>query len=187
MVYAPHIRVTAIGRLGTSGEKFAYSLNMAQQVQTLPGVATGNADVWTDAAADVLAFHARPTSKIAPNAILEEVKFAMIGADGKYVEDARVVNVTDTMGGGAETNGAAYARAQTALAVSLVTGRRGPTGKGRFYLPCPTALHDDTFLISAAAAEGVRASAVTLINDLNNLPGLDSFPSFGVVVASSKG
>ena len=111
----------------------------------------------------------------------------MIGADGKYVEDARVVNVTDTMGGGAETNGAAYARAQTALAVSLVTGRRGPTGKGRFYLPCPTALHDDTFLISAAAAEGVRASAVTLINDLNNLPGLDSFPSFGVVVASSKG
>lgn len=191
MAFAEHIRMTALGRLGSaSGERFSYGLNIAH-VGSTPFTAnflTPNADVWEDFAADVRAFHGSANTNLSSRAILEEVKFAVIGTDGKYKEDPVVVNVVDCPGGSVEVdNVQQLVPPQSALVISLVTARRGPTGKGRFYLPMPVVgVSADTLQISDGFRDSVASSAQTFLNNLNNQPGMDVL-DLQVVVASTKG
>lgn len=183
MPYAPHIRVTALGRLGATGERFAYGLNMSA-LGANPTV-TANFPTWDDIAADIRDFHGSQSANLSATAILEEVKFASIGPDGKYTSDPYLVDVADAPGGVAAN---AFVLPQTALAVSLNTARRGPTGKGRFYLPMVSRSVDPvTCLLSVADATTTATGTATLISNLNNQPGVDQFPGFQVVVASTKG
>lgn len=187
MPFAPHYRLTALGRLGNV-EKFAYSLALSHTTTDALPFINANDTVYADMAADIRAFHARPTSQIHPAAVLEEVKIASIGADGKYVSDPIVINVADAPGGStAPAEFKATTLPQSAMAVSLVTARRGPTGKGRFYIPMPVMpVFDTSFTIPDGNQTDLRASAQTLIQNLNNQPGNDSL-GIQVVVASSKG
>jgi hypothetical protein len=74
-----------------------------------------------------------------------------------------------------------------ALAVSLNTPRRGPSGKGRFFLPMPAVtINPGNLEISAADAQGVADSAAQWLNDLGNEPGVDVL-GLAAVVASTKG
>lgn len=186
MPYAPHLRVTALGTLGNGAgvERFSYGFTMVNKSLGIPFFAP-DAAVWADLAEDVRAFHARPDTHLSAMAILREVKIASIGVDGKYTAAPAIVNVVDTPGTHGFSYG--YTSPQSALAVSLVTARRGPTGKGRFYLPMPIIAPDPaTLLLSLGDVEGVRTSTVQLVNDLNNLPGVD-VANLEVGVASTKG
>lgn len=189
MVFAPHIRVTALGRLGTpEGDRFSYGFNMAPDGGFISAgdFAHGTAAVWTDLADSVRDFHGRATSRIESPAVLEMVKIAHIGADGHYTTDP-IFRVYAQAGGVAATG---PILPQSALAVSLTTERRGPTGKGRFFLPMPAVAVDNTdrFRVNVATIEGVRDSAQTLLNDVNNFPGPDPiWDEWEVCVASTKG
>lgn len=187
MPFAPHIRMTALGRLGSgSGERFSYGLNIDNGANATP-LLQPNQAVWNDFAEDVRAFHANPLTRINPRAVLEEVKFARIGPDGKYTEDPVIVNVVDTPGGSDYAAGIPLVTPQTALACSLMTGTRGPRGKGRFYIPMPTVnLESDTLAMSDLERDIIQTQVATLITNLGNQPGFEAL-DLRVVVASSFG
>lgn len=190
MAFAPHLRVTALGRLGTaSGERFSYGVNMARVDQAPLGpILQPGQQVWTDVATDIRNFHMRATSRICYRAVLEEVKIASIGADGKYTTDPVIVDVTDTPGAidYAASPDVLKVIPQAACAVSLGTARRGATGRGRFFLPMPVVSLGDNLLMDEAQRDGIQASAATLVEALGDQPGIDVF-GLAVVVSSSKG
>lgn len=189
MVFAPHLRVTALGRLGTpEAERFSYGLNMAPDggFVSLGDFAGMTALHITDLCDSVKDFHGRANSRISASAVLETVKLALIGADGKYLADPVTRAYAQPGGVAADFK----VTPQSALAISLGTARRGATGRGRFFIPmfigdCDPA---DFFRITSAQALLVRDSAATMINDMNNWPGIDVIvASWRVVVASTKG
>jgi len=111
---------------------------------------------------------------------------ANIGADGKYTTDPYVKDVSDTPGAISGTGAGSFVPPAVALAVSLMTGRRGAGGRGRFYLPQPVIAMGADQIIPLANAEAVRTRTAQFIAALNNQPGLDEFP-MDVHVISSKG
>lgn len=187
MPFANHLRVSISGELRAYGagggaiEQFSLRVNMSD-----PGV-TGSASFdqgrFDDIVQDCIAFWQRPASLIHPAAVMTQVKFAQIGPDGKYRSEPFVAGPVT---GGYGSAAGHTLPLQTALAVSLVTARRGATGRGRFYLPIPTVTLENDATITAANAESVRGSVVTWLNALNNVPGFDGVAP-KVVVASSKG
>lgn len=140
------------------------------------------ADRRADAVADVKAFWIRPTSRIANVATLLSVKFAAIGANGKYTGTPAITDFAAIPGAG----GALLHPYAVSLCVSLMTDRRGPTGKGRIFLPCPSLGVLDNGLCGQTEVQGVATSVQTLLTSLNNAPGFDVADS-EVVVSSSKG
>lgn len=184
MPFAPHMRMTVLGRCGSSGERWAWGVNFADPTVTSAlGIDyTANAAVFQDLAADVKTFHENAFLGLSFEAKLESVKFATIGPDGKYTADPFIVDVVDT-------NGAAstVVPAQLAMAVSLTTARRGPTGKGRFYLPMPgIAVTAGSLTWSDAYRDQAQTACGEFLNNLNNAPGIDVL-NLQVVVASTKG
>lgn len=184
MPFAPHVRVTAIGRTGVaSAERWSWSLNIGRAGGSLT---IPDEDLASDIAQDIKAFHLRPASRVCSRARLQEVKFAVIGADGKYTSDPLIVGLGDIEGGDATTAQHATVTPQAALAVTLDTARRGPSGRGRFYLPMPVLSLDEGLAAGVNDVNGIRDSVVQLLNAVNNQPGLDGSAD-RVVVASSKG
>lgn len=101
------------------------------------------------------------------------VKIAPILANGKYGAPAAIYQFTTPLAGTAGGSNKAYPP-EVALAVSLRAPVIGRKGRGRMYIPGISALlgsSDGTF--DAAADTIVRPGAVTLINALQNGPGLD--------------
>lgn len=182
MPYATHLRLTMRGEVrneGTKVEEFIYGLNLAGGGPLLDEF---NQDALNDLAADAVAFHGRPTSYIDPAAVLTEVKLARIGPDGKYTDDPFVVAVSQA-GSGQSLHRHPF---QVSLAVSLDTEKRGPRGRGRFYMPMPTMPVAADGTVATVLAEEVRDSAKTFIDAVNNSPGFD-LTDTRVVVASSFG
>lgn len=181
MPYAPHIRMTAIGRLGTATkEKFAYSLNLGRSDNGVIPYEP-NSTVWNDLANDVRAWHSG-NSYTSVRAVLEVVKFAYIGPNGKYTADPIIVDVVDTPGAVMGVNVAP----QVALAISLNTNRRGATGRGRFYQPMPGIDIGNDLLVPDGIRDAAQAAAAQFLANVGNQPGLDVM-DIHAVVASNKG
>lgn len=181
----PHIRMTALGRLGTtSPERFSYSINLGKADGTAwQGSGVEGSTYFDDAAADVVAFHGRATSNISTAAVLEEVKFGFIGANGLYTRDAIVVNVADTPGG---SQGAPHPP-QVACAISLTSARRGATGRGRFFMPMPSIpISAGDLSIPALYQNEIQASAAQFLTALGNQPGFDVVNVRPVIVSSKN-
>jgi hypothetical protein len=186
MAYAQHIRMTVTGRFDTSanfGEDFegwSYRLNLSDPATAADPV--DEAGTAADMANDVLAFHVDPVTRISNVARLREVKFARIGADGKYISDPRILTF-DAPGGG----GALKYPTQIACAVSLLTARRGGTGRGRIYLPAPTlSLGGNTGRVVDSEQQALAVRVQTFLNNLNNGSGVGA-PEPRVVIASTRG
>jgi hypothetical protein len=183
MPFAQHLRLTMSGVLKTATgpilEQFSYRLNMSD-----PGTTQENFTLTAaqDFAADAVAFHGSVGGGMASMAVLTEVKLARIGPLGTYLADPFIVPVNQPGGGGGQVTHPF----QIALAVSLGTARRGATGRGRFYLPLPSATITTAGVISTAARDGVATAVKAFLDDLNNASGLD-FTNSKVTVASSKG
>jgi hypothetical protein len=171
-------------------ESFSYGINYAGPLNgyLVTDKPQGDATL-DDIVADCVAFHGREASKIAVNAVLKTVKIAAIGPNpakpasaGQYLMDPYIAEVN-------VPGGAAFGQVypQLALACSLNTDRRGPSGMGRFFLPMPILnMNPETFLANLPDVEAVRGSVALWIAAVNNLPGIDA-PDFRVVVASTKG
>jgi hypothetical protein len=184
-----HLRVTALGRLASSGERFSYGLNIANLTGSFQNFVQNDEPMkalMDDIAADIVAFHGDPLMTISPRAVLEEVKFANIGADGKYTTDPYIKNVPDTPGGYPVQSEISFMYPQNCLAISLSTDRRGPTGKGRFFVPMVMAGTDTDCRITQTLTTQYATRAQAFLNAVNNLPGLDT-RDYAVVVASTKG
>jgi hypothetical protein len=130
-----------------------------------------------------VAFWSRPASHIAHGGRLREVKVARIGTDGKYRGDPKAAAVDVPGGAGAPV---LLYPPQISLAVSLATAKRGKSGRGRFYLPCPQTSMGPDGRISQNIQTAVAGSVRTWINDLNNWPGFDGGTP-KVTIASSLG
>jgi hypothetical protein len=186
-MYRPHYRVTMSGKLGgvNGAETFSCSFALANfdgagLTGTSDTVVQPNGDAWTDLAADCAAWFSRPNSRIHPDALLQMVKIAMIGADGAYTSAPveRLVNVTGQWG-------AAGQRPPNQIAHALTLKTPGDLNriKGRFFSPLPAILSAADGLIPDAEAELVEGSLVTFINAINNQPGFD-VANTAVAVAS---
>jgi hypothetical protein len=188
MPFQSHWRLTCSGVLGTSSsaeERFSFGVSLADDMGggDADRVIQPNDGQFDDMVTDTTAFFGRAASQIAPHCRLTEVKLAKIGPDGRYLEDPFIAAVSQV---GAGNFNIVYPP-QVALAVSLNTSRRGATGRGRFYLPCPTVgLSTDTMVGDINGANSCRDSVKTWLDALNNEPGIDVV-NFGVCVASSKG
>jgi hypothetical protein len=185
MVFANHLRLSVSGVFsGGAGdpayEAWAWRLNLSD-----PPAGGGNfsLDAFQDLRADVIAFHTNAASRIGDNAKITQVKLARIGPDGKYNGDPFFDDGLFVPGAAGGNNHPP----QVALACSMQTARRGPSGRGRIFLPAPQiAVLAGTGLGDAAVILGVRDAFATLITNINNKAGIDANAS-QVVVASSKG
>jgi len=111
-----------------------------------------------------VAFHSREDTKINQNAILREVALSVCAPDGRQIgETARAA--VQVPGQAATTQSHPM---QVALAVSLGTGARGASRRGRFYLPAPSvpifALVDG--LPTAASIQPIANSVRVLLTAL---------------------
>lgn len=195
MAYVDHLRVTMSGVINDRNavpalkERFAIRLNMSAPGADVGSPRRFNDQGADDVAADCSAFFGRLDTAVAGNCVLTEVKLAWLGmgVNSKgaqallYKADPfiRVVNIAGAAGN------MPYPP-QISLAVSLETARRGPSGKGRFFLPCPGQGMSANLEVVPAAVDALEASVATLIRDLNNWPTLDANDP-KVTVASSKG
>lgn len=181
MTYVPHFKVSMIGRLGgvTGPEMFSCSFSLAEGENLGLVPWQPNDAVWQDVANDCAAWFSRPTSWIHGDAVLQLVKVAPIGANGKYTAAPREV-VVNAAGGAV---GAGRPHNQDAYVVTLGTDADLGRVKGRFYAPLPCWGVSSDGRITESQAEDAEASALTLINAINNQPGIDVL-DLRVMVAS---
>jgi hypothetical protein len=184
MPYADHLRLTMEGEFSGANaparERFSLRVNLSDPPTSAPSFEQSRVN---DYAADCVALFADPRAGIGSVARLLTVKLAQIGANGKYRSDP-LMKAVDRRGNG---GGPITHPTQVSLAVSLVTTRRGATGKGRFFLPCPLfGLDGSSLVMDTASVDGVRNALVEFLNNLNNVPGVDAAAP-KVTVASSKG
>lgn len=181
MPFVPHRRVTFRGVFGTLAapyEQWSFRLNTSDAGdpgQDLAAIAAGAAGIFQQDVAQLGGLR----TVIREYCRLTEVKVADIGADGKYVREPGIALVDIA---GSSTAGSVHAP-QVAVAVSLVTDRRGASGRGRFYIPAPAVdVEPLSGRMSIAAAQNIAAVAGRFVDDISRLPGL------GVVaVQSNKG
>lgn len=180
--YAPHTRMVlsgTLGALGGSPERFTTSLSLDGFGDAF---FTSQAARQQDMVADAKAFWADPRNGIASRAKLDLVKFASIGVDGRYTRDPLIFEFA---GVGGTAIGVDHPF-QCSFAVTLESARRGPSGKGRMFLPLPVFSIDGGGLISGANALDVATSVAAFLNNIQNSPGFDGSGA-SVVIASSKG
>jgi hypothetical protein len=134
---------------------------------------------------DLTAWFDRAASRIGNWCTMDEIKWARIGPDGKYVGDAVVVPVNVIGGTNAASPNPQYPH-QISWTVSLGTGERGRSKRGRLYQPAPFTSSLAGGLAPASDCLEVGNSFAQLVADLNNWPGIDENEP-EVVIASSKG
>lgn len=181
--YEPHLRLTCSGVFqgltGAAWEQWSFRLNLSDSGATMENFTEGALD---DKAADLAKFFAAPGARVGQYVRMTEVKLARIGANGKYTAEP-LIKAMDVRGSATGATGFP----QIALAVSLDTDRRGPSGRGRFYIPGPfISLDVTTGLIPQTTVDEILLACQTLLNDLNNAAGLD-FANSKVTIASGKG
>jgi hypothetical protein len=184
------------GRIGTpAADRFSFGVNVANPASPEASLNSAWAILGDETKATTLrnactAFFSSAGAKISNNTYLEEIKFAQIEPDpvtpsrGMYAKDPVIWTVAVAGGGGATY----VPLPQASFVVSLVTNRRGPTGKGRFYLPCPALSPSPTdgFRIPVAEANAVQAAAWTWLVAINNAFST-AVPNPKVSVCSTKG
>jgi hypothetical protein len=107
----------------------------------------------------------------APHVTLRSAEFRAIGADGKQLRNTAGAfvgvgfsNAAPVGGGG---SGTGVMPPQAALCVSLVSGRSGPTGKGRFWFPLGAAAIGSDLRLGAQAQEVWTDYAQAFVNAVN--------------------
>lgn len=108
------------------------------------------------------------------------VKMAPIDGNGRTVGTASTYNFTTPVVG----TGTTLMGPQVALAVTLRANIVGRKGRGRFYLPAvPQSIASSDCIVSSTPRSTILTAAKTMIDDLQNLPGLSNFT--GLVVVQS--
>jgi hypothetical protein len=153
---------------------------------TLAAVLDPNNPVWTDLKDDVQAYFAGETA-ISGVARLHWVKFAAIGANGKYTSSPvmREINGGVGIGGGGGGSAPSFPL-QTACAITLTTATILSRVKGRFYLPAVSGPLGTDGRMSVAWAEEVQGRAKTFLDNVANQPGIDVLDLRAVVASGTR-
>lgn len=183
MAKPAHTRVTFSGLIGTAAaavEQWSFNL-------CFPSTATGAAATLASLQDKADLANGKWSNEMASvmpsDVVLNKVRVAHVGddghvtkrADGSYVQADGIASV-------AGTQAKQPMPLQTALCVSLNTGRAGPTGKGRFFLPWPALSLDMTDKrLPVAQVEGFIDNVQAWLNTTQTAMGE------GLVVVSSKG
>lgn len=142
--------------------------------------------MWADLTNDARVFFASAGAGIHPDATLNMVKFAAIGADGKYTKAPVERAPSGARIGAGGGTGSVRPANQVALAVTLLTAGDLGRVKGRFYVPVPAFAVTAEGRYSVAAAQGVATAAQTFLNAVNNQPGLDVLGLQAVVASQGR-
>lgn len=184
MAYPEHVLLAFGGSLhGT--EEWTNTLRLQGNANT--GISTGDLeDGIDDVVTDLTAFIG--TSLFHQNLKLEWVKLNKIGPDGKYADPNNTVrrDLATPVAGTA----AAGHPPQVALVATLTTdAQRGLASKGRIFLAglSSTGFTRTDGLITTTTAADYANGVATLLNNLNNWPGLDAFTEGLDVAVVSKG
>jgi hypothetical protein len=143
-------------------------VNGLHLIDVAPDAETTFASVYTQEVLNDLAFniqsmHTAPTGNHSA-AMLDWVKLAIVGPNGKYVTDPITVDFSVDMPGG--NGGVLYP--QLATAVSLRTAKkRGPGSVGRFYAPVALVVdgrgHVESFILTDFVG-----NVANMVNEINN-------------------
>lgn len=176
MTVPAHVKVTYSGVIGpilTPLEQWSFSINF--DTGTL---VAGLAE------ACKTAFVNNVGARLATDVSLTRTRVALMSdgthvnqtAEGAYEQQDSIVTFT---GGGVPKK----MPLQSALVATLLTGRAGPTGKGRIFLPWPDLdLVVTDRLLHPLDSQEIATKVKTMLTSLNALTGLGT-----AVVASSKG
>ena len=182
MPYSDHLRVTMSGPIGDldgSVERWSCRLNMSDPAPATSASSTYLEDIVADCKAWVSA-----ESAVWQGAGLDQVKVAYIGPLGTYRKDAFVSDFPPVRFTGA--GNIPKFPYQVACAVSLETGQRGGSKRGRIYLPVPIVSMEGDGQFTLLDATGIRDRFGVFVNNLNNGPGVTA-PEPRVTIASVKG
>lgn len=191
MTYRPHIVLQFGGRL-FSTEIWSCSLRMILGDPASTMISESAMQTWAqenvaDVADDVRAWFLRPDTFSSNAARLDFVKLNTVNESGRYWSDEETVQF-EWLAGDAPTGTVTAGEPQNTIVVSLLTdAARGRASRGRFYPPTGNFVPAvETGKISGLLTQRMADSALALINDLNNEPGVD-LQSPRVVVASDLG
>lgn len=168
------------GSLGAPVEEWQFGLRLTRDPAH---------DVFTEAQFQTLAEQAQSVysttirASIPSWAVLTETRFVLVSIDGttdRRLDGSYKQGIADSNLPGMHPQANRHPL-QTALAVSTMTVRQGPTGKGRFYLPAPGIALENDFSIPSDDALAVANNAADLIS------GLNAMGAGNVSVFSSKG
>lgn len=166
MKLEPYVRLTFGGTLGTGAsgvERWSNSLAIGavgSQGDIIPLPSTTELD---GIVAALSSWHAAAATMTSNQAKLDTVKVASIGADGHYNGDAVVRAVAPVSGGQAGF----FHAPQVARVVTLHSGQRGKSKRGRIFLPMPTAALGNDLLVPAGDADGVATRTAQMIGEIN--------------------
>lgn len=175
MPYLTHSRLTWTGVLGLPSavaETFSFGLTLGG----IPGPNPGDAVAY--AAAGKAMFN-RVESLVCDNAFITSFKLATIGPDGKYVGNPTVVAVDGGVGAAAGPNHPF----QISTCISLSTGVRGRSMRGRFYLPAPAvSVIKLSGLMNAGEQQAIAGSMKVFLDAVNAV-----HPLSPISICSRKG
>lgn len=184
MAYVKHCRVTCSGILGTvaqPAEIFSWGF---QYQHPSP---SSDATLYEQIATLIYAYHQNPLVHIASNAFMTNVKFSEIDETGHVIGNPYNAGTATPVAGGVAPIGLPF---QVAMGVSLRTGNRGISKRGRFYLPVPgVGVNAGDGLLTAGTVQDISDTTATLLTNVNTKiraahPGSSDY---AVCVASSKG
>jgi hypothetical protein len=168
MARPPHTLVTFEGSMGGAAgiETFSFS------VRTLPLASNTQS---TLSAAAISAMGACTAGDglwqyVGDNVVLKKVTVARVNGDGNWITrpDGSYEKAEWNGSIPGQVAGGSNLPAQSALCISLVTARPGPTGKGRFFLPLGKATLDGDGRLQASEMPGRAANAALFVERIGN-------------------
>ena len=183
MPFAPHVRLSVRWGYTSPGgdvEEGQFRLSGLSGLEQPTLINQGMGEALRDA---TTRWWATPLAAIPSVLWLREVKLAAIDENGHYSADPVILSGNTTRGGG----GAINHPPQDALVVSLMTDRRGATGRGRVFLPRTTHPLQDDYLLSVANVQDVATTFGAYLRDLGAITTGETGSFMTPVVASTKG
>lgn len=165
-MFVPHIRIQASGTLGSADprpEIFSFSLNLGLGGDFDP-IAMPTPDTVEDVNNLFVTYFGAPATRISNTSRLTRIKWAMIGADGRYTAPPAEFMV-DQVGG----SNAALHPPQISMCVTLDGPVAVKRAHGRFYLPTPTGQVEGSSLKGTASDQSdLLVSTTAFLTGVND-------------------
>lgn len=165
-----------------------YSLTQWDVTQTFDmqwgGVPASTSEMCDDIAADVRAFWIAVQGQYSNNFRWTHLKIAPIErGTGKYLAPSSTYTAKTPLVG----SGTPPMPPEVSTALSMRAGIVGKRGRGRIYWPAPsTGMLDGSGKVAAASRTTLANSFVTLIENLNNVPGVEPFRTQVAVMSAAN-
>lgn len=181
-----HVKTTFTGVFGnitSPVEQWSFSINTAD------GVFVNQVDRENVAEAIADAWGLRMAVLHPPHVHLTRVRVAQVAAGGLVSKTVDGAYQQGDWEGDKQGSGVSQVLPiQTAVVVSLGSNRSGPSGKGRFFLPAPSAsIGSSDFRMTQEATDLILARSVALLGDIDGILGSSTGGSGAPVIVSTKG